>query len=219
MISSQELQGNQSPVQDNMAADNSYLGNYGLKPSDSTMDDTGAPNKLPDSVIPKFDYLDKFEKSSRRKNKDGSSGFSGKNSQQQETSKKRVPKEDAIDFYNATPRTLSAGLFPVIDQMAVLIPEEPVVEDDLDSFDIDEAFKNWNDSLKSEPKTKRKPPAISDIKPVYIRQHYQKNRSAHMWKTDPKVPWILTYGPPTAPNNKVIEILFKYQNNTIDAKA
>ncbi len=186
----------------------------------STMDDAGIQEKLPDSAVPKFEYLDKFKSADARRDRDQQSqdqGFSGGNDGAKK--RKRVPKEEAADFYRATPRTLSAGLFPVIDGMASMLPDEEDAELENLELSLDEAFKEWNDSFSSKAREKRKPPAISPIKPSYIRQEFQINRSPHMWKTDPKKPAILTFGPFKTFSNKVVEILFKYQNNTLEAKA
>jgi|GEM_PF-2962095 len=176
-----------------------------------------SPSKLPSDAIPKFDYLDKFEKPNSKRDREGNSEDQQGFGAQAKSKKKRANQDEAIDAFRATPRTLSATLFPAIDAMTTLVAEES--DDELEELELslDEAFKQWNDSFKTTEK--RKPPSISPIKPSYIRQEFQTNRSPHMWKSDPKKPAILTFGPFKALNNKVVEILFKYQNNTIDAKA
>ncbi len=206
----------------------------------STMDDTGLSGKLPTNAIPKFEYLDKFEKPSAQRDRESSDNQQQGFNSQGKSNKKQVTKDEAADFYRATPRTLSSTLFPVIDWVArLLVKVEQAARSGLFTFidlmikivadmdeeleelelSLDDAFKQWNDSFKSNHAQKRKPPSISPIKPTYIRQEFQVNRSPHMWKTDPKKPGILTFGPFKMLNNKVVEILFKYQNNTVEAKA
>lgn len=206
----------------------------------STMDDTGLSGKLPSNAIPKFEHLDKFQRPNAKRDREGNEDQQQGFNSQTKSSKKQVTKDEAADFYRATPRTLSATVFPVIDWVArLLVKVEQAARAGLFSFidlmikivadmdeeleelelSLDDAFKQWNDSFKPNQTQKRKPPTVSPIKPSYIRQEFQVNRSPHMWKTDPKKPGILTFGPFKTLNNKVTEILFKYQNNTVEAKA
>ncbi len=223
MVTSQEMPIYHPNSQDELAGIRPQQGQPKSSDYDvSIADDAGqAPAKLPSNAIPKFEYLDKFEKPNANRDREGNSdnqeGFNG--SRNAKASKKRVKQDEAADYYRATPRTLSATLFPVLDGMTTLVADTDDEELEELELSLDDAFKQWNDSFKADHQVKRRPPSISPIKPTYIRQEFQVNRSPHLWKSDPKKMGILTFGPLKALNNKVNEILFKYQNNTIDAKA
>lgn len=81
--------------------------------------------------------------------------------------------------------------------------------------DVFDDFANWNKWFKKE---KRTPPKPSPIKPLIKREEFNLKRSPHMWKSNPNKPWVLTFGPAQI-NNKVAEILYKYQNATISKDA
>lgn len=79
-----------------------------------------------------------------------------------------------------------------------------------------EEFSDWNKWFKR--KERRKPPPLAKEKPLFLREEFKAQRSPHIWKSDPKKKWILTFGGPQY-NNKVTEILYKYQNDTISKDA
>lgn len=76
-------------------------------------------------------------------------------------------------------------------------------------------FENWNKWFKKE---KKKPPVSDRAKVFYIRDEYQKNRSPHLWKSNPNRKWVLAFGNNVI-NNIVASILYKYQNETISKDA
>lgn len=76
-------------------------------------------------------------------------------------------------------------------------------------------FENWNKWFKKE---KKKPPVSDRSKVFYIRDEYQKNRSPHLWKSNPNRRWVLAFGNNII-NNIVASILYKYQNETISKDA
>ncbi len=225
MVTSKEMPIYHPSSQDELSASSAQnrIGQSNQTDNSSVMDDTGAYEKLPDSVVPKFDYLDKFQSADARRDRDQDQqeqgGFNGANDGRKK--RKRVSKDEAADYYRATPRTLSAGLFPVIDKMASLVAAETDTELEELELSLDDAFQQWNDSLNSKKTghTKRKPPAKSPIKTSYLRSAFQTPRSPHAWKSDPKEPAILTYGPFKNPNNHIVANLYKYQNATVEAKA
>jgi hypothetical protein len=76
-------------------------------------------------------------------------------------------------------------------------------------------FSNW---VTAKPKqVKMAPPAMAEQSPLFLRESFKPKRSPHLWKSDPKPWWHLAFGNET--NNKVIENLIKYQNDTITADA
>ena len=76
-------------------------------------------------------------------------------------------------------------------------------------------FSNW---VTEKPKaTKISPPAPATQPALFIREAFKPKRSPHLWKSDPKPWWHLAFGSET--NNKVVENLIKYQNETITADA
>jgi hypothetical protein len=79
-------------------------------------------------------------------------------------------------------------------------------------------FTNWNNWFKSKT-AKKKPPTRRVSKPLYVREEFNVHRSPHLWKSNPNKPWVLTFGEPRVVNNKVSEILYKYQNATISKDA
>jgi hypothetical protein len=82
--------------------------------------------------------------------------------------------------------------------------------------DTVEEFSDWNKWFKR--KERKAPPPKSKEKPLFVREEFKSQRSPHIWKSDPKKKWILTFGAPQF-NNKVTEILYKYQNDTISKDA
>jgi hypothetical protein len=76
-------------------------------------------------------------------------------------------------------------------------------------------FSNW---ITAKPKqVKMAPPPMAEQSPLFLRESFKPKRSPHLWKSDPKPWWHLAFGNET--NNKVIENLIKYQNDTITADA
>lgn len=76
-------------------------------------------------------------------------------------------------------------------------------------------FSNW---ITVKPKqVKTTPPPAAEQAPLFLRESFKPKRSPHLWKSDPKPWWHLAFGNET--NNKVIENLIKYQNDTITADA
>ena len=76
-------------------------------------------------------------------------------------------------------------------------------------------FSNW---IIAKPKqVKMAPPPMAEQSPLFLRESFKPKRSPHLWKSDPKPWWHLAFGNET--NNKVIENLIKYQNDTITADA
>jgi hypothetical protein len=76
-------------------------------------------------------------------------------------------------------------------------------------------FSNW---VTTKPKqVKTAPPPMAEQSPLFLRESFKPKRSPHLWKSDPKPWWHLAFGNET--NNKVVENLIKYQNDTITADA
>ena len=76
-------------------------------------------------------------------------------------------------------------------------------------------FSNW---VTAKPKqVKMTPPPMAEQSPLFLRESFKPKRSPHLWKSDPKPWWHLAFGNET--NNKVVENLIKYQNDTITADA
>lgn len=76
-------------------------------------------------------------------------------------------------------------------------------------------FSNW---IAEKPrKIKMAPPPLAEQPPMFLRESLKPKRSPHLWKSDPKPWWHLAFGDQT--NNKVVENLIKYQNDTITADA
>jgi hypothetical protein len=76
-------------------------------------------------------------------------------------------------------------------------------------------FSNW---VTAKPKqVKMAPPPMAEQSPLFLRESFKPKRSPHLWKSDPKPWWHLAFGNET--NNKVVENLIKYQNDTITADA
>ncbi len=76
-------------------------------------------------------------------------------------------------------------------------------------------FSNW--TSQKPKKQKLKPPPRAEHPPLFIREAFKPKRSPHLWKSDPKPWWHLAFGDET--NNKVVDNLVKYQNDTITADA
>ncbi len=165
--------------------------------------DTSDKRDLPGSAIPsRFDYLDEFK-----------SQTSSSKGSRQEPSKREQRQQNSKRDSSSRGGQLTTKVFPFLDALISI---------EIDPYQaLEDAFKKWDTSFNSFSPSgeKRHPPSPSVFKPSYIRQEFQTKRSPHAWKTDPKIPAILAFGPMRHFLNKVVEILFKYQNNTIEAKA
>lgn len=90
-------------------------------------------------------------------------------------------------------------------------------EEDIDA-ELREAFGDWFADTDLAPRqTKLKPPRPDKSIPIYVPEIRQPQRNPHLWKSDPTLKWILTYGHSRI--NKVEENLFKYQNETLSKDA
>ena len=84
-----------------------------------------------------------------------------------------------------------------------------------EAFEKINPFSNW---ISDKPKKQKlKPPPRAEHPPLFIREAFKPKRSPHLWKSDPKPWWHLAFGDEM--NNKVVDNLIKYQNDTITADA
>jgi hypothetical protein len=125
-------------------------------------------------------------------------------------SKKKVKTAAASSFIDEFEESAVERFFGFVDSIIKNLAE---MADE--AFAKINPFSNW---ITAKPKqVKMAPPPMAEQSPLFLRESFKPKRSPHLWKSDPKPWWHLAFGNET--NNKVIENLIKYQNDTITADA